>query len=99
MGTFKRQTHGIRVNLTKLQQDIDELEQDKQEMYRLGYDKEAKAIGGKLNQLYAMQQDATKHGYGYYDYKVSNAGRRLMVTVAIVLAVLLAIGYLLVVLG
>lgn len=93
MGNFKRQTHGIRLNLTSLQNKIDELEQDKVEMMRLGYSKEARNIDNKLQDLYMMKTDATKHGYGYYDYKVTHTGRKLVLVVAGLLALAIACGW------
>lgn len=98
MGTYKRQDTGIRLNLSRLERDIDNLEQDRQELLRRGWETEAKAVAGKLKQLYAMQNDAVKHGYGYYDYKVTHRGRSLVLGVAVILGLMLIAGYLLVVL-
>lgn len=99
MPTFKRQTHGIRVNLSKLEQDIRNLEVDRHEMYKLGYVDEGLAIAKKIRQLEKMKEDAVKHGYGYYAYQVSSTGRNLVLVVAALLALLLLAGYLMVVFG
>lgn len=98
MGNFKRQEHGIRVNLTKLDDDIRELGEDYVGMMRLGYYKEAEAIRAKISQLNSMRQDAVKHGYGYYTYRTTRSIGKTMLTLGAVFVVLMFLYFVLVIL-
>lgn len=99
MATYKRQTHGIRLNLVNLDQDIQKLERDLKDFDEFGYVNEARAVRTKLKQLYAMRGDAVKHGYGYYTYKRRTNGKLLVTAVALALLAVLIIGWFLVVFG
>jgi hypothetical protein len=95
MPNFKRQKHGIRVNLSNLNKAIKELEQDRTELIRHGYKTEALGVEKKLRDMYTMHADAVRHGYGYYDVSVTHRGRTLMLCVVGALVLTLAVMYLL----
>lgn len=89
---------GFRCNLTLLEEDIAHVQKDYNAMVSAGQAAEAFYLLKELNRLNQVRNRAIKYGTGYYDYRVvNNTGRNLVLAVAIVLAFVLFVGYLVVV--